>query len=131
MPSPNEITSILAIFMLALVSYGTRRAIADGSASALDWFMRGIFIISTVIMLRLLTWDVIVAGIDAYYPGAQHVTRAIGNWFNAVWNLLLAYACWCALKGLHGFIPEHERGQYNPITAAFYPRDLFYWRRRK
>lgn len=46
------------------------------------------------------------------------------NW---IWNALGIIACYHALKGFYLLLPDADRGDYNMLTAAFYPRRL--WRR--
>ena len=111
-------TTTAASILLTLVMLAFRRHAMSTEDTALADLVAGVFWLAASLLLRGAWWDGVqsLMGRDAFrafYGG--------GTWPNVVFHAMVIVAAWRLLRGFWLMIPDEERGQYNFLTAAFYP----------
>jgi len=84
-----------------------------------SWLARGFVALNAAFIARTIYWDVIW-----WAMGNMPGDPGVNIWL----NLAVIMSQFCALKARLLSIPEAERGRFNVITCAFYPRGLRFLR---
>lgn len=112
----NATVAIVAICMALLVGRAYLPNIPlFGRPTPAMWLARS-FTVATVFYLpRIAYWDVWWW----FIGGAMSMPI-----LNTIVNLGVIISAYCALKARHLAIPDAERGRFNWLTAAWYPKSL-------
>lgn len=116
----NEITALGAIAALLLVARGFLPLVQMWRADFLGYVASGLTISSVSLLLRMTHWDILRTFVsDDVWLSWRTVTGGVA--VNALPNLGVMIGCVCLLKARWLLIPEEDRGDWNLITAPFYP----------
>ncbi len=116
-----NISALVATALLALVIYGFARYVRRPRTEPIDYIGTGIWVMALDTMLRLLWGDIV----PDLVPSARAWILAHASDANAIFNILVAVACWNMLKGFYILVEMRAPGQYNIFTAVFYPKRLW------
>lgn len=121
--SPNEISALVALAIMALVTRGYAPLLrfpwrSYDYASLMACFIAGI---GAVICARLGWWDVLRPILGHYGYLTVVNMSPIGQVVNTVFNVLTSLCGLIALGALHRSLPDEDRQKYNWFTAPFYP----------
>ncbi|SEN86955.1 hypothetical protein SAMN04489859_10203 [Paracoccus alcaliphilus] len=93
------------------------------------WFVVGFALLSFILILRGLYWDVALPLARAYAPGAAAAWSELvsGRMFNVVFSGLMMLSIYCALKCRQALIPAHERADWPWWKAWMHPTKIRFW----
>jgi hypothetical protein len=130
--SLNEITALLALFMMSFVVIGFWPSFARKNTTPNAMMRRGVACFVGALMCRMMYWDVIIPLLRYLRPdAARWMIDAIGAGFNVTFNVAVIAAAWMVLRALFLTIPKHKRHLYNTFTCVFYPRQIIILRRSR
>ena len=119
----NTATAIMAILggLLCARGYFPHVKILGGSAA--NNLARGLGLSALGVFPRVFWWDLtrLLLG-QEWWPVVRDLMGGVA--INAGFNLILLAGVYFVLRARYLIIPEDERGRYNVITAAWYPKTV-------
>src|SRR5690606_14313940 len=93
------------------------------------WFVVGFALLSFILIMRGLYWDVAMPIARAYAPASAEAWRDMvhGRMFNIVFSGLKMVSIYCALKCRQALIPEEERHLWPWWIAWMHPTKIRFW----
>lgn len=125
----NDITGVVALFLMMLVTIGFAPYVKLSGKDPAHYLQQGLAVASFAIAMRLGYHDIlrpILIAMDLVSFDHIPLSEQI---LNAVLNVTIATAAYRILIGLHASLPVLERDNYNWITAPFYPKRINIFRK--
>lgn len=116
----NDVLAYVAAFATGLVGLGFVR-LAVGMRGLVGHMALGLLVMHLAVLTRTLYWDA-ASDIVGEEKWSRWFEMSGGANVNIVFNTLIVFASYHALRALQLSIPEDIRDRYTLLGAAFYPR---------